>query len=124
MGILKKIRQYIGLVRTMDDRLQKVQQSLGRIESRQLMMQNPQGLGEYEYQVYSQWGEDGLIQYLIHKVEIEHRIFVEFGVEKYTESNTRFLLINNNWSGLVMDGSEQNIQYVKNVLLLLASAQQ
>lgn len=114
MGILEKIRQITGLARTVDDRLQKIQQSLGRIENRQLAMQNPTGFGEHEYQVYSQWGEDGLIQYLIHKVLIERPIFVEFGVEKYIESNTRFLLINNNWSGLVIDGSEENIQYVKN----------
>ena len=69
---------------------------------------------EYEYQVYSQWGEDGLIQHLIRNVVIEHPIFIEFGVENYTESNTRFLLINNNWSGLVIDGEDRNIQYIKN----------
>lgn len=114
MGILRKIMQFIGLVRTIDDRLQKIQQSLGRIEDRQLVMHNQDGFAENEYQVYSQWGEDGLIQYLIRKIEIERHIFIEFGVEKYTESNTRFLLINNNWSGLVIDGSEHNIQYIKN----------
>ena len=27
---------------------------------------------------------------------------IEFGVADYLESNTRFLLINNNWSGFVM----------------------
>lgn len=114
VGILEKVRQVIGLGRTMEERLQKIQQTLGRIENRQLSILNPKNFGEYEFQVYSQWSEDGLIQHLIHKVVIEHSIFVEFGVEKYTESNTRFLLINNNWSGLVIDGSEQNIQYIKN----------
>ena len=99
---------------TMDDRLQKIQQSLGRIENSQLTMLNLRSFCEYEFQVYSQWGEDGLIQYLIHKVAIDRPILVEFGVQKYTESNTRFLLINNNWSGLVIDGTEQNIQYIKN----------
>jgi hypothetical protein len=29
------------------------------------------------------------------------------------ESNTRFLLINNNWKGLVMDGSAANIAYIR-----------
>lgn len=113
MGILERIRQAVGLVRAMDERLQRIQQSLGRIEDRQLLTQNPKGFCKYEYQVYSQWGEDGLIQHLIHNVVIENPVFVEFGVEKYTESNTRFLLINNNWSGLIIDGSEQNIAYVK-----------
>jgi hypothetical protein len=72
------------------------------------------GLSVFEYKVYSQWGEDGIIQYLIHNTAIENQVFVEFGVENYTEANTRFLLVNNNWSGLVIDGSEENIDYVKN----------
>lgn len=67
-----------------------------------------------EFKVFSQWGEDGIIQYLIHKLPIKNEIFIEFGVENYTESNTRFLLINNNWSGLVLDGSKGNIDYIKN----------
>lgn len=113
MRVLDKIKKMVSLIISIDVRLQKVQQALGRIENRQLEMQSLKGFNEHEYQVYSQWGEDGLIQYLISKVAIERPIFVEFGVEKYTESNTRFLLINNNWSGLVIDGSEENIQYIK-----------
>jgi hypothetical protein len=74
-------------------------------------------LEEVEFQVYSQWGDDGIIQYLISKLEIPHKTFVEFGVENYRESNTRFLLINNNWSGLVIDGSEKNIDFVKKDIL-------
>lgn len=70
-------------------------------------------LSEVEFKVYSQWGEDGIIQYLINKVEIANKVFVEFGVEDYTESNTRFLLKNNNWSGLVIDGNKENIEYIK-----------
>ena len=62
-----------------------------------------------EFKVFSQWGDDGIIQYLVDKLEIEAKIFVEFGVEDYKESNTRFLLINNNWTGLVLDGDETNI---------------
>src|SRR5690606_18736977 len=60
-----------------------------------------------EYKVYSQWGDDGIIQFLVNYLDIDSEIFVEFGVEDYTESNTRFLLINNNWSGLIFDGSSQ-----------------
>lgn len=58
-------------------------------------------------------GDDGIIQYLINYLEIENKIFVEFGVEDYLESNTRFLLINDNWSGLVIDGSKINIAKIK-----------
>jgi hypothetical protein len=74
-------------------------------------------LHEVEFQVFSQWGDDGIIQYLINKIDIPNKSFVEFGVENYTESNTRFLLINNNWSGLVIDGSEENVNHIKNDII-------
>lgn len=75
--------------------------------------QNINSLDEVEFQVFSQRGEDGIIQYIINKIEIPNKIFVEFGVESYVESNTRFLLLNNNWSGLVIDGSQENINFIK-----------
>lgn len=75
---------------------------------------NANSLIEAEFKVFSQWGDDGIIQYLIHHLDIENKLFIEFGVENYTEANTRFLLMNDNWSGLVMDGSEKNINYIKN----------
>lgn len=68
-----------------------------------------------EFKVFSQFGEDGIIQYLVRIAEVPHNaeIFVEFGVESYSEANTRFLLQNNNWRGLVIDGSKRNIDICK-----------
>jgi len=58
-------------------------------------------------------GEDGIIQHLIERVAIDQEIFVEFGVGDYRESNTRFLLVNNNWKGLIMDSGADNINRVR-----------
>lgn len=71
---------------------------------------------EAEFKVFSQFGDDGIIQYLITHTGIPpaQQKFIEFGVENYKESNTRFLLMNNNWSGLILDGSVENIHYIKN----------
>ena len=66
-----------------------------------------------EFKVFSQWGDDGIIQFLVDYLDIRHKTFIEFGVQNYTEANTRFLLVNNNWAGLIMDGSEENINYIK-----------
>jgi hypothetical protein len=66
-----------------------------------------------EFKVFSQFGDDGIIQYLITAIDIPHQVFIEFGVENYKESNTRFLLVNNNWRGLVIDGSEFHIQSIR-----------
>jgi hypothetical protein len=62
--------------------------------------------------VFSQWGEDGIIQYLIREVAIERTVFVEFGVGNYRESNTRFLLSNNNWSGLIIDSGTAHLRFL------------
>jgi len=92
----------------------KLQESLGRIESKQLHSINSPNIIDNEFRAFSQWGEDGVIQYLIRNISISRKIFIEFGVQNYTESNTRFLLINNNWSGLVVDGDPDYITYIKN----------
>ena len=68
---------------------------------------------EAEFKVFSQFGEDGIIQYLIRRVPIENEVFVEFGVEDYTESNTRFLLVNDNWAGLIMDGADAHAEFLR-----------
>jgi len=70
-------------------------------------------LRDAEFKVFSQFGDDGIIQYLIHRLAPLSDSFVEFGVENYRESNTRFLLLNNNWRGLVMDGDEGSINYIQ-----------
>lgn len=86
----------------------------GKIWTRLLLQDNNiKSLQETEFKVFSQWGDDGIIQYLVNYLDIDNKTFIEFGVEDYLESNTRFLLINNNWSGLIMDGSENHISKIK-----------
>jgi len=63
--------------------------------------------------VFSERGADGIIQYLINKIEIKNKVFVEFGVEDYRESNTRFLLINDLWKGLVIDSGKKSVSKIK-----------
>ena len=70
-------------------------------------------LSDAEFQAYSQWGDDGIIQYLVARIRPLHRTFVEFGVESYAESNTRFLLMHDNWSGLVIDSSAQYVEAIR-----------
>ncbi len=40
----------------------------------------------YEFKVFSQWGEDRIIQKLIDSIDIENKTFIEFGVEDFSES--------------------------------------
>ena len=117
MGLLDTIRrrqqQFVSMVkgiRRLREDAAFIRQALGRIEARQTT--DACTLAASEFKVSSQWGEDGILQFLIRHITVPRTIFVEFGVQDYTESNTRFLLSNNNWSGLVLDGSEENIRHI------------
>tara|TARA_E500000178_G_C16867133_1_gene682503 strand:+ start:148 stop:1029 length:882 start_codon:yes stop_codon:yes gene_type:complete len=113
LSLIKKLNLLVRKIGSYDRRLTDIQTMLGRIELRQNQERMSSHFKENEFKVFSQWGEDGLIQFLLRYVNIVNSVFVEFGVENYLESNTRFLLINNNWSGLVIDGSPDNIAYIK-----------
>src|SRR5260370_5620092 len=76
-------------------------------------LRNVQNLGDVEFRVFSQWGEDGIIEWLLERVLVPNNRFVEFGVENFGEANCRFLLQNRNWRGLVFDGSQANISALK-----------
>jgi hypothetical protein len=100
--------------------LQTAIQELKLLEARSIAAMNLKNtatilndLNKAEFKVFSQWGDDGIIQFLVDYLQIEPHTFIEFGVENYDESNTRFLLVNNCWKGLVMDGSENNVNQIK-----------
>ncbi len=111
--IIKKIKLILLQIANLPSQIEFLQQAIGRVEMRQLALAGSNNIHDNEVKVFSQWGEDGIIQFLISKVPIERAIFVEFGIGSYSECNTRFLLKNNNWSGLVIDGSSTYIQRLK-----------
>ena len=97
----------------LEHRLEKLQISVGCLE-RQIHQHLEAGnLCDHEYQVFSQWGEDGILDYLVRAANIQNKTFVEFGVEDFTEANTRWLLMTQGWQGLVIDGSAENIEQIK-----------
>ena len=88
----------------------------GRMASWQVRSQQAiSSLRDVEFKVSSQWGEDGIIDWLIERAEIPpiSQSFIEFGVETYRQANTRFLLQNRNWRGLIMDGNSTMVATVK-----------
>lgn len=114
MYILDWIRARVAQFADIQSRIHKIQEALGRIEGRQVALEGSESIASKQYQVFSQWGEDGIIQALLRVVNVKNKVFIEFGVQDYRESNTRFLLVNNNWSGLLIDGGVKNIEYIKN----------
>ena len=70
-------------------------------------------LNDAEFKVFSQFGEDGIIQHLLSLISIPDRTFVEIGVEDYGEANTRFLLVANKWRSLVIDSNAAQIRAIQ-----------
>lgn len=76
-------------------------------------LESIKGFSDVEFSVFSQFGDDGIIQWLVHRIPGITETFVEFGVGDYQEANTRFLLVNDNWSGLVMDSSTRYVKAIR-----------
>ncbi|HWJ28946.1 MAG TPA: hypothetical protein VNS32_20550, partial [Flavisolibacter sp.] len=43
--------------------------------------QKYQSINDYEFKVFSQFGDDGITQFLINRVQPANKIFIEFGVQ-------------------------------------------
>jgi len=100
-------------VQRLEATVEHLREALGRIEARQSAAIPAPSLREHEFKVFSQWGEDGIIDHLIRHVAIPRPFFVEFGVETYREANTRFLLTQHAWHGLIMEGSEKDVAFIR-----------
>lgn len=86
----------------------------GRILARLNTDISSRSLIDYEFKVFSQFGEDGIIQFLTQNIDIESKTFIEFGIENFDEANCRFLMMKDLWRGFVIDGSAKNIDSLKN----------
>jgi len=63
----------------------------------------PPDLTAYEFRVFSQNGEDGVIAELLRRCGVGERFFVEFGVGNGSECNTAFLAHTMGWSGIYFE---------------------
>ena len=90
----------------------KINQSINLANS--MHTKSLKDINEFNFSIFSQFNEDAIIQFLVKNLNIKNKTFVEFGVENYEEANTRLLLEKDNWQGLVIDSSEENIKHIKN----------
>jgi hypothetical protein len=71
-------------------------------------MQHP--LRNYEKSIYSQNGQDGIIEqlYNILNLPIKNNTYFEIGTEDGSQCNTRYFREHHNWYGIMLDGGYQN----------------
>lgn len=61
-------------------------------------------INRYEKRIFSQNGEDGIVEELFSRIGTTNRFFVEFGVETGEECMSRNLACVHNWSGILLEG--------------------
>jgi len=116
--VLNKLRRKHGVDKKLLSNLTKEVKKLKNLNGTLLIRNLVSGgilerISDAEFSVNSQFGEDGIIQYLIRQVPGVPNSFIEFGVEDYTEANTRFLLENDNWRGLILDCDSAAMKAIK-----------
>ena len=107
----EKIRNLIGY-QDLKKKNEIILKNLGLLNfklNREIKLNN---IEDYEFQIFSQFGDDGIILFLIDNIKIHNKKFIEFGVENYEEANTRFLLETFNWEGLIIDSE---IKYTNDI---------
>jgi hypothetical protein len=108
-GVRHALLSILKLDRGIDDL--KINQ--GRILALQQRSISSKTLSDYEFRIFSQWGEDGILQFLTHNLPLRNKTFIEFGVEDFFEANCRFLMMKDLWQGFVIDGSRANISRLR-----------
>ena len=90
--IKRQIDNY--LFKTIGKSLEKIrfQNGCSALNLSRYNYKNVKRINETDLKIYSQNGEDGIIDYLLSSLKIEKPKFIEIGVGDYSESNTRFSL--------------------------------
>ncbi len=109
LNFIKRIRQIRDQLNVLikkkdDDKGIRVAQFLADHLSNNPKYANSKRLNKSEYQVFSQNGEDGIIQEIFNRIGVTNKYFIEFGVENGLECNSTNLLYKQ-WQGLWIEGS-------------------
>jgi hypothetical protein len=119
MGLFQRVKKSFLKhfpVRNIQGHAQVVKEILLDEYLRKNLLENPryQGkkLNRHEFQVFSQGGEDGLIEEIFNRIGATNRYFVEFGIGNGLESNTTYLLVKD-WTGLWIESGEKNVGSIR-----------
>lgn len=73
---------------------------------------DPRSLNNYEYQAFSQNGEDGIISEIFRRIGTTNKYFVEFGVGDGLENNSTLLLLKE-WRGLWIEANPADFEKIQ-----------
>ena len=113
--ILARFKTTFAIITNINVHFDEIKINQGIILSQLNENKKSRRLEDYEFKIFSQWGEDGIIQYLTKSIEIKNKTFIEFGVEDFIQANCRFLLMKDDWKGFVIDSSKNNISRLQSL---------
>src|SRR5258708_11506687 len=115
LNFIKRITQIRNLlniiVGKIDDKGISVNQFLNQNLFNNPKYKSSKRLNKHEYQVFSQNGEDGIIQEIFNRIGYTNKYFIEFGVENGLECHSTNLLYKG-WNGLWIEGSGEFYQQI------------
>lgn len=114
LNFIKRITQIRNILNVVlrkldDDKGLKVTQFLSEHLFNNPKYTQSKRLNRFEYQVFSQNGEDGIIQEIFNRIGTTNKYFIEFGVENGLECNSTNLLYKG-WRGLWIEGSNAHFK--------------
>jgi hypothetical protein len=81
---------------------------------RESRYQDPLRLERCAFKVFSQNGEDGIVQEIFRRIGTGNKRFIELGVHDGLECNTHFLLYSG-WTGLWIEGNESAAARIRDI---------
>ena len=118
MSLVRSLRNTIVELLLKDPRTSRIERGVEDVkillgqQAARSRVSEPASWRDVEFRVFSQFGDDGMIDFLAACLRPVER-FVELGTGDYTESNTRFLLVNRQWSGFICDGNTRLMNRVR-----------
>ena len=97
--------------------LQRMNLSLNRASASAALREiDPHMPATWEFTGFSQHGEDGVFDYLTRKITSPNRYFIEIGASNGVENNSTWLALARSYSGLMIDGNLQSIEWCRHLL--------
>ncbi len=100
MELVRKIKEFL-----FKNYLEKKLYMIGcsHVLSMRSKYENISNISDVDFKIYSQNGEDGILDYLLTRLNIQRPKFLEIGVGDYSESNTRFIFERTSAKGTIID---------------------
>jgi hypothetical protein len=112
--LVRRVRDFVrGEEAALRGQLDLILETIGQQEIRRLQDAQLPHIRDYGVRVFSQFDADGIIAHLLRQIPDAPRTFVEFGVGDYRESNTRLLIRNGDWRGVIIEADPGSCERIR-----------